>query len=256
MDDELGIGERLAEQQNYKSDSEQRETDSENEAGPSSLKYSLGMDIKPNDEQLPAFRGRFSGLVYMPSKPNKYEIKHQAMIDAKRAYLQTFKIYVGTHPDGTCKQPDDTVSIVNSLTEPIKGTGRNITLDNWYTSIPLPKDLLQHRPTLVGTLRKNKNEIPSQFLPPKTNEVHSSKFGFCKELTLVSYDPKKSKAVILLSTIHHDAYAYAPCTICEDNQKKPEMIGFYNMSKSSVDADDKLYATLIMLRAEPKDGLL
>lgn len=42
------------------------------------------------DEQLPAFRGRFSGLVYMPSKPNKYGIKHYAMVDAKTVYLQKF----------------------------------------------------------------------------------------------------------------------------------------------------------------------
>lgn len=194
------------------------------------------------DEQLPAFRGRFSGLVYMPSKPNKYGIKHHAMVDAKTAYLQTFEIYVGNQPDGPYKQPNDTVSIVNRLAEPIKGTGRNITLDNWYTSVPLAKDLLQHKLTLVGTLRKNKKELPSQFLPQKTSEVHSSKFGFCKDLTLVSYVPKKSKAVILLSTMHHDK------AICEEDEKKPEIIKFYNMTKGGVDTNDKLCATYNVAR--------
>ncbi|CAG4959472.1 unnamed protein product [Parnassius apollo] len=43
-DDELGIGEHLAEQQNDNSDSEQRETDSEDEAGPSSSQYYIGRD--------------------------------------------------------------------------------------------------------------------------------------------------------------------------------------------------------------------
>ncbi|CAG4938771.1 unnamed protein product [Parnassius apollo] len=51
-DDELGIGEHLAEQQNDNSDSEQRETDSEDEAGPSSSQYYIGRDkqIKPKNK--------------------------------------------------------------------------------------------------------------------------------------------------------------------------------------------------------------
>ncbi|GBP90521.1 hypothetical protein EVAR_67097_1 [Eumeta japonica] len=43
-DDELSIGEHLAEQQNHNSDSKQSETDSEDEAGSSSSEYYLGKD--------------------------------------------------------------------------------------------------------------------------------------------------------------------------------------------------------------------
>ncbi|CAH2104116.1 unnamed protein product [Euphydryas editha] len=102
------------------------------------------------DEQLSAFRGRFSGLVYMPSKPNKYGIKHYAMVDAKTAYLQKFEVYVGKQPDGPYNIPNDTKSIVKRLTETIKNTGRNITTDNYFTSIDLAKDLLKDKLTIVG----------------------------------------------------------------------------------------------------------
>ena len=42
----------------------------------------------------------------------------------------------------------------------IVGTGRNLTTDNWYTSVPLAEDQLKMKVTLVGTMRKNKPDIP------------------------------------------------------------------------------------------------
>lgn len=71
--------------------------------------YSLSENVTI-DEQLPAFRGRFSGLVYMPSKPNKYGIKHIAVVDSASYYLHKFEIYAGTQPNGPFKIPNDTVS--------------------------------------------------------------------------------------------------------------------------------------------------
>ncbi|CAF4863247.1 unnamed protein product [Pieris macdunnoughi] len=78
-------------------------------------------------------------------------------------------------------------------------------MDNWFTSVPLAKSLLdEHTLTMVGTLRKNKPEIPKCFLPEKKRETTSSIFGFQKDMTLCSYVPKPRKAVLLLSTMHHD----------------------------------------------------
>ncbi|CAH2104301.1 unnamed protein product [Euphydryas editha] len=36
------------------------------------------------------------------------------------------------------------------LTEKIHGTNRNLTCDNWFTLIPVAKELLQKQVTLVG----------------------------------------------------------------------------------------------------------
>lgn len=194
------------------------------------------------DEQLPAFRGRFSGLVYMPSKPNKYGIKHYAMVDAKTAYLQKFEVYVGKQPDGPYNIPNDTKSLVKRLTEPIKNTGRNITMDNYFTSIELAKDTIKDKLTIVGTLRKNKKEIPQEFLPDRRREVHSTLFGFHENLSMCSYVSKKSKAVLVLSSMHHDD------KIGDGEQKKPEMILFYNKTKGGVDTNDKLCSTYNVAR--------
>jgi hypothetical protein len=50
--------------------------------------------------------------------------------------------------------------------------------------------------TMVGTLRKNKLEIPALFLSGKQRDVHSSVFGFTNELTLVSHVKVKIKVKV------------------------------------------------------------
>lgn len=46
---------------------------------------------------------------------------------------------------------------VKKLTSTVHGTNRNITLDNWFTFLPLAKRLVKEpcKLTLVGTLRAN-----------------------------------------------------------------------------------------------------
>lgn len=47
------------------------------------------------------------------------------------------------------------MSVVKHISEPILNSGRNITMDNWFTSIPLVIDLLDNfNTTVVGTIKK------------------------------------------------------------------------------------------------------
>lgn len=89
--------------------------------------------------------------------------------------------------------PNDIVSMVKCMIESIWGTGRNVTMDNWFTSVPLAVTLLKdHQLTMVGTIRKNKPEIPSCFQPKRSRAEHSSLFGFQEDVTLCSYVPKNT----------------------------------------------------------------
>lgn len=89
------------------------------------------------------------------------------------------------------------------MVEPISGTGRNVTMDNWFTSIPLAEELRKdHNLTVVGTVRKNKPEVPNEF-KQKGMERLPTIFGFTPTSTLLSYCPKKDKTVILLLTMLH-----------------------------------------------------
>ncbi|XP_035206542.1 piggyBac transposable element-derived protein 4-like [Stegodyphus dumicola] len=193
------------------------------------------------DEKLEKFRGRCAFRQYMPKKPAKYGIKLFAVVDARTYYTYNMEIYAGKQSDGPFKVDYSPSEIVKRLCAPLFGSGRNITMDNWYTSYPLAKELLSKKLTVVGTLKKNKAVIPAEFLETKKREVYSSMFGFQKDMTLVSYVPKKSKCVVLLSTMHHDD------TIDENSeQSKPEIIHFYNGTKGGVDTVDEmstLYST-------------
>lgn len=81
-------------------------------------------------------------------------------------------------------------------------------------------------------MKKNKGAIPQLFLPHKDRLVSSSLFGFQSDKTLVSFVPKKNKAVILLSSTHHN-------DAINSSTKKPEVIHFYNNTKAGVDALDE-----------------
>ncbi|XP_066941098.1 piggyBac transposable element-derived protein 4-like [Macrobrachium rosenbergii] len=113
------------------------------------------------DESLVSFRGSCSFKVYMPSKPNKYGIKIWCIVDATNAYLLNAQIYSGKGPDGPERQQASRV--VRDLTTTIANSGRNVTCDIFFTEFNLALELLSKNITLLGTLRKNKQEIPPSF---------------------------------------------------------------------------------------------
>lgn len=188
------------------------------------------------DEMLVPFRGRCGFKVYMPKKPKKYGIKILCLTDAKTSYLCNGYIYTGKGSDGvglTEKQKElsiPTQSLIR-LCKKIKGSNRNITADNWFSSIEAVDKLRKMKLTYVGTMRKDKRCIPTEFLPSNSRPVLSTTFGFRQEATLLSFVPKKNRVVCLISSMHN--------TIETNNlKKKPEMICFYNSTKAGVDLLD------------------
>ncbi|XP_060846028.1 piggyBac transposable element-derived protein 4-like [Rhopalosiphum padi] len=193
------------------------------------------------DEMLHPFRGRCQWIQYIPSKPAKYGIKMYALCDAKYFYTSNLEVYCGKQPEGPYDNSNAPMEIVKRLITDIEKSNRNLTTDNYYTSIPLAEYLMQKQITLVGTLKKNKREIPPEFLPHKNKAVSSSIFGFQKDKMLSSYVPRKNKTVILLSTMHDKGSL-------DNFTKKPEIIMDYNSTKGGVDTVDKMCATYTVSR--------
>lgn len=192
--------------------------------------YNLGRDVCV-DEQLVAFRGRCSFKQYMKSKPARYGIKIWAIADVATSYAWRLQIYTGRAP-GQPKETNQGMRVVLELTSGLEGY--TITTDNFFTSFNLADELLRRGCVLVGTIKKNKPELPVQLLQ-KGRAPHSSLFAFRRTQTVVSYVPKEKKSVLLLSTKHRE-----PEVNEQDPKKRPQIILDYNRCKGGVDNLDKV----------------
>ncbi|XP_029656624.1 uncharacterized protein LOC115230625 [Octopus sinensis] len=104
-------------------------------------------------------------------------------------------------------------------------------MDNWFTSYGFRVNLLEkYRLTFVDPFRKNKIELPPQFVATRGRTEYTSLFGFQKDVTLTPYVPTKSKNVVLWSTMHHDA----AIDVSTKEKRKPEIRTFYNITKGRV----------------------
>lgn len=112
------------------------------------------------DEMLVPFKGRCSFIQYIPTKPAKYGLKIFALVDAKSFYMGNLEIYCGTQLHSLYNMSSKPFDIVMRLLDKVTGSNCNLTCDNWYTSYPLATELLKKQTTIIGTLRKNKKEIP------------------------------------------------------------------------------------------------
>ena len=118
------------------------------------------------DEQLVTFCGRCPFRQYMPSKPGKYGIKIWAICDSTAHYVLKMDVYKGREI-GEPRETNLGSKIVLKLSEPFQKSGRNITSDNFFTNLELGRKLLIQNLTIVGTIRKNRKELPAEFVSTK-----------------------------------------------------------------------------------------
>ncbi|KAJ8015799.1 hypothetical protein DPEC_G00000030 [Dallia pectoralis] len=145
------------------------------------------------------------------------------------------QVYTGK----TCDGPERNLGarVVFDLTEGLP-RDHTVTCDNFFTSYELAQRILAERGlALVGTVRKNKPELPPALLATKTRRVLSSAFAFTPIATLVSYLARRNRNVLLLSTLHADA------RLNDRADRKPALILDYNRNKGGVDNLDKVIGT-------------
>ncbi|KAJ8866945.1 hypothetical protein PR048_032807 [Dryococelus australis] len=153
---------------------------------------------------LEAFRGRSKFRQYIANKPGNYGIKIYGLIDAMMFYTSRLEIYGGKQHEGPYRTDNRASSMVKCLITSIANTGCNITMDNYFTLVRQAEQFLRdHELTIVGTLLRNKSEIPPLFLDTKDKPVHCATFGLGEKCLLVSYVPKKGKNILMISTMHN-----------------------------------------------------
>ena len=135
------------------------------------------------DEQLVTFRGRCPFRQYIPSKPG---IKIWAICDSATSYAWKMEVYTGREV-GERREVNQGERVVLSLVTEVEKSGRNITTDNFFTSLALARKLLNKKLTLVGTIRRNRVELPPAFVQPKGRIPASTIFGFQQDAMILSY---------------------------------------------------------------------
>jgi len=185
------------------------------------------------DEQLVGFRGHCPFRVYMASKPDKYGLKVWILADAQTFVCCNAQLYrgkTGQHPE--VRQGP---RVVHDLCSYLYDSGLNVTCDNFFPDLQLAEELKQKKLTLVATVRVGRKDVPKEFMPARRREVLTTMCGFTETgVTMVSYVPKRNRAVVLMSTLHSSV------TCDPSNEMKPNIILHYNRTKSGVDVLDKL----------------
>lgn len=92
---------------------------------------------------LESFRGKCRFRQYIANKPAKYGIKIFSLVDSRTFYTLNMEIYCGQQEEGPYKVGNSGKEVVLRLIKPISKTGRNVTCDNWFTSVTLAIELLK-----------------------------------------------------------------------------------------------------------------
>ena len=171
----------------------------------------------------------------MANKPDKFGIKFRLLADAQSKYLCNDKPYLGRDPSRSrCSDLPGDVCL--TLLQPYYKKDYNVTTDNYFTSLKLAEELKQKKATILGTIRKQRREVPSTKLIMKDKKLYAFEiFSSPSGCSLTIYKAKKKKVVCILSSMHRNV------NIDQCHKKKlPETIQYYNKSKEGVDVLDQM----------------
>lgn len=185
------------------------------------------------DEQLLATKNRCSFIQYIPLKPDKFGIKFWILVEVTSKYILNGFPYLGKDTDRPVSQLQGEY-VVLKLIEPYVNKGHCVTADNFFTTLRLVEDLLKKKTTYIGTIRKNKPELPT-FVNTNQKLYNTRFYENQNGCTLTVYQGKKDKNVSLLSS-YHEQVSFDT----ESLKKKPNVVESYNKTKFGVDAIDNM----------------
>lgn len=213
-----------------------------NEFNSNCIALRIPSDFLSIDETLYPYRGRITIKQYNPNKPAKYGILYRSLSDARLPYTYNTLPYAGK-PNAITEKREYVTGTDNYTKWLVKGaersvdlSGRNISIDRYFTSMHISDWLNKRGLTIVGTLRTDRKGIPDTVKECKGRLDKSTKYFFCEDLKsiLVSYVVKKKKGwknVLVLSSMHSST------KVTRDQLLKQSVIVFY--TKGGVDIMDQ-----------------
>lgn len=184
------------------------------------------------DESMVPYQGRLIIRQYLPNKAHKYGVK-MFKLCCNRGYTWNFKIYEGKERDVSGAVP---TNVVLKLSENLLGAGRTIVTDNYYTSIELAKTLLDQETHLLGTLRKNRKNLPEEVTKAKLKKGEVVAKESNEGILVLNWKDKRN--VLMLSTKHGNEMSQVKTK--RGNVSKPTAVVDYNEGKSHIDISDQM----------------
>ena len=206
------------------------------------------------DEQLMLHKGRLHFRQYIPNKRARFGIKLFHLCD-ETGYLYKTEVYVGNNPAYKNNLRDEaalgkTGAIVMRLMEPFLDVGHQLYLDNWYTSFPLFKKLLERKTPACETVRKNRARFPVDFTTKKMVREDTS---YVVNAGVIRLRYKDKKDVYFLSTLHRPKLVSTPKKDREGNVViKEQLVDDYNQKMGYVDKNDAVTHQHSMVRKSHK----
>jgi len=114
------------------------------------------------DEELVTFRGRCPFKQYIPSKPGHYGIKFWILMDSKSSYVYNLETCIGKKPNAG-REVNLGEKVVLDLLEGIDAAGRNVTCDNFFTSLSCKKVAGKKRYSRVYNKKKINLNFPRKW---------------------------------------------------------------------------------------------
>ncbi|XP_066904243.1 piggyBac transposable element-derived protein 4-like [Halyomorpha halys] len=190
------------------------------------------------DDMLVEFKGKCPFRQYMPKK-RRSGIKLLLLVDTRTMYTHNIEIFVPNQADSFYKQENSPHDIAKRLIQPICGSHRNVTFDSWFTDVNLTLDLLKnHQVTCIGSISKNKMELPIEFV--KRRKSQGNLIGFLKDescCSLISCQDM-GKINLYLSTRQQEA----------SNDTPEQVISLYKDTKQAVSELYRMSATYSVVR--------
>lgn len=196
------------------------------------------------DESLAPFKGRISYKQYIPNKPKKWGIKMWVLCDAKTGFCLEWIPYTG-HVAAPAGSTDSvTERIVKRLVEPYYQTNRTVYMDNYYTSIPLFRELKREGLGACGTIRQNRRGLPDDIRSGRLRLNRDDDPAYFVQDELLAVTWHDTKRVHVISTVddnttiekrvrsrHHEGG--------HRSVKKPSAVANYNKYMNGVDKLDQ-----------------
>ena len=145
--------------------------------------------------------------------------------------------------DGSAPETNQDTRIVLDLAEDIDNSCQNFTCDNFFTNLSLVRKLLHKNLSLIGTMRKSKPELSTEFTVAKGRNVKSTVFGFQLDTMIASYCPKTNRVVNMLSTMHIVSQKSKALS-----DQKPSIILFHSKTKGGVGTLDRILRSYFIKR--------